>query len=147
VARASAQFKNRQGSDLFALAAWLNGKGEFQKTLEAIPIEKALTSRELFLQHLDALGGLDRWTEVKQLLENDRYPLDPVIQKMYLARCNAQLGEKTAAENNWQRALETAAGDPGKLLNLGDYAEKNGILDVAKTAFENATQQAPKLRM
>jgi len=34
-------------------------------------------------------------------------PLDPVVQLMYLARCNAQLGEKTAAENNcsarWNR--------------------------------------------
>src|SRR5438270_4104349 len=65
---------------------------------------------------------------------------------MYLARCNAQLGEKTAAENNWQRALEAAAGDPGKLLSLGDYAEKNGIVDVAKSAYESAAEQSPKLR-
>src|SRR5207244_3016821 len=104
-------------------------------------------TRELFLQFLDALGGLDRWSEIKQLLEGDRFPLDPVIQKMYIARCNAQLGEKTAAENNWQRALEAAAGDPGKLITLGDYAEKNGIFDVAKSAFDNAAQESPKLRV
>ena len=66
---------------------------------------------------------------------------------MYLARCNAQLAEKTAAENNWQRALEAAAGDVGKLVTLGDYAEKNGIVDIAKSAFETAAQQSPKLRV
>src|SRR5438552_3202060 len=62
-------------------------------------------------------------------------------------RCNAQLGEKAAAENNWQRALEAAAGDPGKLITLGDYAEKNGIVDVAQSAFDNAAIQSPKLRL
>jgi tetratricopeptide (TPR) repeat protein len=147
IAKGIAEFRNGDASDLLTLATWLNGKAEFEKTIATIPLEKALQSRELFLQYLDALGGLDRWSEVKQLIENDRYPLDPVVQKMYLARCNAQLGEKTAAENNWQRALEAAAGDPGKLLNVGDYAEKNGIIDVAKAAFENAARQAPKLRV
>src|SRR5438128_4838914 len=133
IAKGIAQWKNGDASDLLALATWLNGKNEFEKTIATIPLERALASRELFLQYLDALGGLDRWSEIKQLLENDRYPLDPVIQKMYLARCNAQLGEKAAAENNWQRALEAAGGDPGKLLSLGEYAEKNGLTDVAQS--------------
>src|SRR2546423_5327976 len=146
IGKGIAEFKNGDAEDLLALATWLNGKHEFGKMLEAIPLEKALMSRELFLQYLDALGGLNRWSEVKQLLESDRFPLDQAVQKMYLARCNAQLGEKTAAENNWQRALE-AAGDPGKLITVGEYAEKNGILDVAKSAFENAAQQSPKLRV
>jgi tetratricopeptide (TPR) repeat protein len=142
-----ALYKNGDANDLLALATWLNGKKEFEKTLEAIPLEKALLGRDLFLQYLDALGGLDRWSEIKQLLLGDRYPLDPVVQHMYLARCNAQLAEKTAGENNWQRALEGAAGDPGKLITLGEYAEKNGIVDVAQSAFDNATQQSPKLRV
>src|SRR5207302_6469585 len=147
IAKGIAEFKNGDASDLLTLATWLNGKAEFEKTISAIPLEKALQSRELFLQYLDALGGLERWSELKQLLSNDRYPLDPVVQKMYLARCNAQLGEKTAGENNWQRALEAAAGDPGKLITLGEYAEKNGLVDVAQSAFDNAAQQSPKLRV
>lgn len=147
VAQAIAQWKNGDASELLALATWLNGKKEFEKTLEAVPLEKALLGRELFLQYLDALGGLERWSEIKQLLQGDRYPLDPVVQHMYLARCNAQLGEKTAAENNWQRALEAAAGEPGKLITVGEYAEKNGIADVAQSAFDNAAQQSPKLRL
>ncbi len=147
IAQGLAQFKNGDADALLALATWLNGKKEFEKTLETIPVEKALLGRDVFLQYLDALGGLERWSEIKQLLQNDRYPLDPVVQKMYLARCNAQLGEKTAGENNWQRALEAAAGDPGKLITVGEYAEKNGIVDVAQSAFDNAAQVSPKLRV
>jgi hypothetical protein len=67
------------------LATWLNGQGDYQRTLDAIPLERVLQTSELFLQHLDALGGLGRWAEIKQLLDSERYPLDPVIQKMYLA--------------------------------------------------------------
>ena len=147
IARGIQQCKDGDPSDLLTLAIWLNSKREFEKTLEAIPLEKALLGRDLFLQYLDALGGLERWGEIKQLLEGDRYPLDPVVQHMYLARCSAQLDEKAASENNWQRALDAAAGEPGKLIALGDYAEKNGIVDVAQSAFNNAANQSPKLRV
>src|SRR5205823_9609225 len=65
IAKGIAEFKNGDASDLLTLATWLNGKAEFEKTISAIPLEKALQGRELFLQYLDALGGLDRWSELK----------------------------------------------------------------------------------
>jgi hypothetical protein len=139
-------WKNGEPNDLATLANWLNSNGEFQKTLDTVPLEKALQSRGLFLTHLDALAALGRWEEIKELLGSERSPLDPVVEDMYLARCSAQLGEKTAAENNWQRALESAGGDVQKLLTLADYAEKNGALDIADVTYHNATAAAPKLR-
>jgi len=146
IARAIAEFNDVDADSLTALAAWLNSKGEYEKTLETVPLAKALQGRDLFLQHLDALSALGRWSEIKELLGSERFPLDPVVQAMYLARCNAQLGEKTSAENNWKRALEAAGGDPGKLLTLADYAEKNGNLVVAQSAFETAATESPKVR-
>ncbi|MEY2518682.1 MAG: hypothetical protein QOF24_441 [Verrucomicrobiota bacterium] len=146
VTKAVAQWKDGPPDEAATLATWLNGKSEFQRVLDAIPIEKALQTRELFLQYVDALGGLGRWKEIKELLDRDRYPLDPFVQKMYLARCNAQLGEKAASENNWQRALEAARGDPGKLITLASYAEKNGALDVARAAYDEAMAESPILR-
>lgn len=146
IERAVAEWKGVDPTSLVALGTWLNGKGEYQRELDAIPLSKTLQNRELFLLRLDALGTLDRWKEVKELLDNDRFPLEPVVQKMYLARCNAQLGEKVAAQNNWQRALEAAAGDPSKLITIGEYAEKNGVLDVADSAYGNAITEAPKFR-
>src|SRR5205085_12175436 len=68
------------------------------------------------------------------------------LQKMYLARCNAQLDEKAASENNWKRALEAAQGDPSKLLMLAGYAEKNGAIEIARAAYDEAVAEAPKLR-
>jgi tetratricopeptide (TPR) repeat protein len=147
IARAIDLWKNAAPGDLAVLAGWLNSKNEFQKTLDAIPLEKALQSKDIFLQLLDALGGLGRWRELQQVLGSDKFPLDPVVQQMYLARCSAQLGEKTAAENNWKRALEAAGGDVQKLIGLAEYAEKNQVIDIAEAAYDSASVEAPKLRL
>src|SRR5439155_718547 len=62
----------------------------------------------------------------------------------YLARCFQQQGQENGAENNWQRALEDAAGDVNKLLMLAEYAEKNDAERGATTAFEAAAVANPK---
>ena len=147
IARAVHEWKNADADSLAVLATWLNGHGEFERTLREIPLEKSLGARALFLQHVDALGALGRWAEIKRLLESERFPLEPFMQKMYLARCNAQLGEETAAQNNWQRALESAAGDLQKLMPLADYAEKNGATEIAAAAYDSAATAAPALRL
>ena len=146
ISRAIADWKDADAASLVALATWLDGKGEYQRQLDTIPLERALQSRDLFLQHLDALGALDRWSEIKQLLESEHFPLDEVVQRMYIARCNARLGEKTASENNWKRALEAAGGDSGKLMTLAEYAERNGANEMAEVAYATATNESPKLR-
>jgi hypothetical protein len=147
LAQAITQFKDADTPSLSVLATWLNGHGEFQRELDTIPLAKAVQSRDLFLQHLDALGALGRWDEIKQLLIREGFPLEPTVQNMYLARCAAQLGEITTAENSWKRALEAASGDAQKLLQLGDFAGKNGELDIAEAAYNSAAAQTPKLRM
>jgi tetratricopeptide (TPR) repeat protein len=147
ITRGISDWKNGDAASLTALAVWLNGKREFEETLDAVPIEKAVQTRDLFLQRLDALAALDRWNDVKQLLTTGKYPLEPVVQQMYLARCSTQLGEKAAAENNWRRALEAAGGDVGKLMSLGEYAEKNGNIEIAEGAYNNAVVASPKLRI
>jgi hypothetical protein len=146
IEEAVTRFKDADLYSLVALATWLNGKAEYQRELDVIPLEKSLQNRDLFLQHVDALGALDRWEEIERLLSSERYPLEPVIQRMYLARCNAQLGQKTAAENNWTRALEVASGDASKLITLAEYAEKNGVNDIAEKAYTAVTMQSPKVR-
>ena len=143
---AIAQWRESDAAGIGALGAWLNSKGEHQRVIDAIPLDKALQTHDAFLQYVDALGALGRWEEIRQLLDADRFPLDPVIQQMYIARANAQLGNRTAAENSWRRALEAASGDVRKLMTLGEYAEKNGVLDTADAAYAQATSIVPKLR-
>jgi tetratricopeptide (TPR) repeat protein len=140
------RWKNGSNEELFALAAWLYGHGEYQRELDVLPLERATQTRELFLQHVDALGALDRWNVIRKILESERFPLDPVIEHMYLARCYGMQGQQQGADNNWQRALQEAAGDFNKLLTLGEYAEKNGVHQVAGTAYDAAAAVSPKSR-
>ena len=140
------EWKEADPASLATLATWLNGKGEHQRQLDEIPEEKAFGSRDLFLQHVDALGALGRWSDIRRLLESERFPLDSVVQRMYMARCDAQLGNEAAAKNNWERALESANGDAGKLIGLAEYAEKNGARAIAEQAYTQGTVAAPKLR-
>ena len=69
------------------------------------------------------------------------------LETMYLARCNSQLGEQTASENNWQRSLEAAQGDARKLITLAQYAEQNKETEMAEVAYNNAAAITPRLRL
>jgi len=82
---------------------------------------------------------------VKDVLISERFPLEPVLQHMYLASARTRLGETTAAMNEWQRALE-AANTPEKLLALANYAERNHANDIVDTAYSAAIKLAPKNR-
>jgi hypothetical protein len=147
IARAIADWKDSDPADRLDLARWLNSKGEYQREIDSIPLEKAMQSSDLFLQHLDALGGLRRWNEIQQVLRSGKFPLEPFLEAMYLARCNSQLGEQTASENNWQRALEAAQGNARKLITLAQYAEQNKEAEIAEVAYNNAAAITPRLRL
>src|SRR6266513_281722 len=96
---------------LLATELEISQRGDQQRLVEAISLDRALQTRELFLQYVDALAALGRWDEIRRIIEAERFSLDPVIEHMYLARCFQQQGQENGAENNWQRALEDAAGD------------------------------------
>jgi tetratricopeptide (TPR) repeat protein len=146
IGEAIENYKNGDQPSLVALASWLNSHGQYERELATIPRERAMQTRELFFQHVDALGALGRWDEIRKLIESEQFPLDPVVEHMYLARCFAQQNQTNGADNNWKRALEAAAGDLNKLMILGEYAEKNGALDVAAAAYDAAVAVSPKAR-
>jgi len=145
IAQAVERFGNGDDETLVALAAWLNTLGQPAKVLQLLPTERASRRQDLFLQHLNALAALQRWNEVKDALTSERFPIDPVLQHMYLATARTHLGEATAATNEWQRALE-AANTLEKLFALAQYAEQNHAGDIAGTAYSEAIKLAPKNR-
>jgi Flp pilus assembly protein TadD len=145
VADAVERFGKGDDETFAALAAWLNGVGRSRKTLELLPLDRAVKRQDFFLQHINALAALERWDEVKAVLTSERFPLEPVFQHMYLATARARLGEATAATNEWKRALE-AANTPEKLLALAGYAEQNHANDVADAAHSEAIKLAPQNR-
>jgi Flp pilus assembly protein TadD len=145
VADAIERFGSGDDETLAALAAWLNSVRRADKTLQVLPLDRALRRQDLYLAYVDALAALERWPEVKEVLSSERFPLEPVLQHMYLAFALTRLGEATAATNEWQRALE-AANTPEKLLALAGYAEQNHANDVADRAYSQAIKLAPKNR-
>jgi tetratricopeptide (TPR) repeat protein len=143
--QAVGRFGEGDDETLVALAAWLNSVGRAQKTLDLLPPVRAVKRQDLFLQHINALAALERWNEVKEVLSSERFPLEPVLQHMYLATARTRLGETIAATNEWQRALE-AANTSEKFLALASYAEQNHASDIAGAAYSEAIKLAPKNR-
>ena len=145
VADAIQRFGNGDDETLAALAAWLNKIGRPAKTLEMLPETHAAQRQDLFLPYLDALGALQRWNAIKELLSSERFPIDPVLQHMYLAVAQTHLGSASGATNEWQRALEVA-NTSEKASALANYAEQNSVNDIADAAYSIAIKVAPRNR-
>ena len=130
---------------LLALATWLNKIGRPAKTLEVLPEARAIQRQDFFVQYVNALAALQRWSEVKDLLMSEHSVVDPMVQHMYLAVAQAHLGSATGATNEWQRALQVA-NTPEKLLMLATNAEQNSANDVADAAYSETIKIAPTNR-
>ena len=130
---------------LLALAAWLNKIGQPAKTLDVLPQARAAQRQDLFLQYINALAALQRWNDIKDVLSSERFPIEPVVQHMYLAVAQTHLGSATGATNEWQRALQVA-NTAEKLMSLAGYAEQNSAIDIADAAYLEAIKTSPANR-
>ena len=122
---------------LLALVTWLNKIGRSAKTLEVLPEARAIQRQDLFIQYVNALAALQRWSELKDLFLSEHSVVDPMVQHMYLAVAQAHLGSATSATNEWQRALQVA-NTAEKLLILAKFAEQNSVNDIADAAYSDA---------
>jgi Tfp pilus assembly protein PilF len=145
VADAVQRFGPGDDETVAALTGWLNKVGRPAKTLEVLPEVRAGQRQDLFLNYLNALAALQRWTDIENVMSSERFPMEPVMQHMYLAVAQTRLGSATAATNEWQRALQ-AADTSGKLLALASYAEQNSVSNTADAAYSEAIKLEPKNR-
>src|SRR6185312_7279087 len=104
------------------------------KTLEVLPQGRAILRNDLFLQYVNALVALQRWSEIKDLFLSEHSVVDPMVQHMYLGVAQARLGSATSATNEWQRALQVA-NTAEKLMTLATNAEQNSVPDIADAAY------------
>src|SRR5262249_38999381 len=130
---------------LLALATWLNKIGRPAKTLEVLPEARAIQRQDLFLQYVNALVALQRWSEVKDLFLSEHSVIDPLVQHMYLGVAKAGLASATAATNEWQRALQVA-NTTEKLMTLATNAEQNSMPEIADAAYSEIIKTAPTNR-
>jgi len=135
--KAVAGCKNSPVDDLTRFAVWLNQHEEFQRTLEAVPLEAALKRKELFLPHVDALATLGRWEDLERILEDRPAPLESVHLETFRARAATKLNNAAGAALHWNRALRAAERNPEQLSWLAGYAEKCGEMEQAKKALRS----------
>lgn len=135
--RAVAQYKNSGFETLSQFAVWLNQHEEFQRTLNALPLEAALKRKELFIPHMDALASLGRWEELDKILDTKQSPLEPVYFETFRARSAMKLNNAPSAALHWNRALRSAERNPEQLTWLAIYAKKCGEFDQAKKALRS----------
>lgn len=136
----------RNDPELAGLAGWLYSRGEYEKVLAVLPPDRAASDRALFFQRLDALGALGRWADIRESIQSRKFPVEPMVAQMYLARCAEQLGESAVRDASWESALAAAGADPGKLVMLAQYAAKNGAVATAGKASRAAVAGAPDSR-
>jgi thioredoxin-like negative regulator of GroEL len=138
-------YANGDDETLGMLAVWLYTRQKFQAMLKVLPLERVIRNRELFIQRVDALAALGRYSDVQDMLLSEQSVIDPSTQHMFLAVVKAKLGEAVASANEWDRALDEAD-SLHRLLALANYAEKNGALETADAAYARAISKQPGVR-
>lgn len=122
------RYRDGSREERLAVAGWLLQEQSREEVLAFIGEKAARADSDLFLVYGDALSGLGRWDDLRQLLEAETIPgLDEAIRHLFLARAALQLGQAGEAKAQWQevhRYLRLA--DPKIVLYAARYAESIG---------------------
>lgn len=135
VGRASRDFLGANGR-LVDLARWLTRNDRYQEVLKWVTEEAAGKSAELVLVRIDALGKLEKWSEIEKFLEQGNSALDPLSRALYLAHVSARQNQDRIAQLRWTQALELAGREANLLERVADYAWRSGNDDAAGDAAD-----------
>lgn len=128
----------RTGSpeQLVQLARWLNVHQQPERVLSLFSLEQAFENNPLLLTRLDALAGLQRWSDIDEVLNRREVTLDPCVMESFRARTAAERGGSLDAEVHWNHAISLAGNDPDKLRFVANFAEQSHAADGALKAYE-----------
>jgi len=131
-----ARWRQSKMADLIQLARWLNVHRQPERVLALFSVERALENNELLLTRLDALGILQRWNEIDDLLTRPDLSFDPSVVESFHARAAQERNATLDAESHWNHAVALAAGDPFKLRFVANFAEQSRATAAALKAYE-----------
>jgi hypothetical protein len=131
-----ARWSRGEMADLIQLARWLNLHQQPKRVLSLFSVERALKNNELFLTRLDALGILQRWNEIDELLTRSDLSFDPSVVESFRALTAQERNATLDAELHWSHAVGLAAGDPFKLRFVANFAEHSHATAAALKAYE-----------
>ncbi len=130
------RWRGSKVGDLVDLARWLNAHQQPERVLALVPIEQALQNNQLLLTRLDALAGLQRWTDIDDTLTRPDLTLDPSVIESFRARAAQERGAVLDAEVHWNHAISLAGTDGGKLRFVATFAEQSRANASALKAYE-----------
>lgn len=123
--------------EFLAIARWLNHHRAYRQALAFIGRDRALSDNDFFLVYLDATAGLDRWDDVRSLLEKEKISgISESIRFLFLARSSEKLNDPARADEAWrelQRVLPFEKAEDAAYVAA--YAERGGFREQAIKAY------------
>jgi hypothetical protein len=101
---------------------------------------------EFTIPYLDGLAQLNRWAEIKSLLEKEKLPLDPALVALYRMRVAREEKNTSLTNTLWDQAQSLAADNPGVLWEIARYAETLGEPAQAERAYRQIARHEPSAR-
>jgi len=120
---------------------WLNGEGEYDLALRLVSSQEALTSTDAYVAWLDTLAGKGDWARVEAALAGEKIPLQGVSLEMFRARAARMSGKEGAAQQGYQRAVNTALREPQHLGAVTAFLEADGQLAVLRESLRAGLSQ------
>lgn len=136
IQRAEKELDLEQPEKRVEFARWLNGKRHYEQTLKIVDEQSALSRKDFFLVWLDAMAVLNRWEEIGRILDRPGIPIETSLIHLFKMRTLRATGQIPRADIEWGKALLIAAGEPGKLWFMFNYASRLNLIEYARAALE-----------
>jgi len=130
------RWRSGKTEEIVQLARWLNVHQQAERVISLVPIEQALKNNVLLLTRLDAMAGMQRWTDIDETLTRPDLTLDPSVIESFRARAAQERGAVLDAEVHWNHAISLSGTDPAKLRFVATFAEQSHANVSALKAYE-----------
>jgi hypothetical protein len=148
--RILAEIENVMGKStpekLQKLCVWLNQRGDFQRVKRLLPLQDALTRKDLFLVWLDATAGMGDWKQVASALQIPRVPIEQPLATLFSGRASQEEGKFDHGRLQYRRAIIEASQNSELLWYLAGYFQRLGFNDLAEEALRELTKSAATAR-
>jgi hypothetical protein len=129
-----------------AALEWLTNLGAHEKLLQTMPMDRARNDPAWTFWHLSSLGALNRWQELRPLLDDPKLPLATYRRRGLQAAMDRAQGDTNAARVNLDNAISEARTLPDELQRLGVLSERLGEPEVAMRAWSGLLDFPPLAR-
>ncbi len=132
------QFELSNNADLIRAGRILNRNHLYSRSVDLISREVAVTNWDLLAIYLDAMAGLDRWEELREILDRPLLPVPNWLRELYRTRLALALDDSRHMNALWNHTLALANDDPAALFFLGEYMEKLDRTEMSMEAYSAA---------